>query len=155
MLIVTRMTEHFLSLDYEDFTAKIIVALTFSNIIVKFNKDDKKRLEEIEMDTHKDILVSIYKLDRAVNPTKGEFKSISNKIKFIRNDWKERESANLDSQIELGEDKIQHYLCMAIREVNQIVFKNLRSYNEDFTFPNEEDDDDKEKTNELGLPNTS
>ena len=142
MLLITRMLEHYFSLLYEDFTSKIIVALTIPELIEGFDKDDFDRLKFIEENTCEKAMVSIYKLDRAVNPSRGEFKSVLNKRKFIRNDFKVREARQQPIHIELDEDQMQHFLCCAVREINQIIFKNVKMYDEDFALPQEDKEDD-------------
>ena len=140
MLLVTRLIEHFLATEYQDFTEKLIIALTLPKL-ADFDEDNIKTLKFIEQNTHEDIMVSLYKLDRAVNKTKGDFKTITNKRRFLRNDWKKRKALQEDEYIELDEDKIQYYLCNAIREVNQIVFDNIKIYDEDFAMPQEDDEE--------------
>lgn len=155
MLLITRMLEHYFSIAYEDFTSKIIVALTLPKIVEDFNEDDRKRIEFIEENTNEKIMVSLYKLDRCVNPTKGDFKSVIHKRRFIRNDAKQRVARQQQETIELDEDQIQHYLCCAIREVNQIIFKNVKIYDEDFAMPQEEKDDDETEYDEFGIKKVS
>ena len=151
MLLITRMLEHYFSLPYEDFTSKIIVALTIPDLVKTFDQKDLSELKFIEANTHPDLMVSIYKLDRSVNPTKGEFKQIINKKRFVRNDYMLRRRSQENESIELNDDQIQNYLCLAVRRINQIIFRNVKQYDEDFAMP-EMDDEEDDTTNQTNLP---
>jgi hypothetical protein len=110
--IIASAWQYFHKLPKDDFTGIMIQALSMSKLINDFNKADLKRLAWIEEHTHKNINHSIYELDRYVDKTKG----LVNNNKYIFNNG------------EFTQDKIQHYLCLAISEVYQIIYKNFKDY---------------------------
>ena len=127
---------------FEDFSSKMMIALTFPRIVSTFNDVAAKRLIWIKENTHKDVMVSLWKLDRAVNPNKKAFVvSVTNKRRYLRNDAKVKKMLEQMEYIELDEDQIQYYLCEAILEVEQIIHENLKNFNEDFQMPNEENEE--------------
>jgi hypothetical protein len=122
--ILTFNISHYFTIPVENYTEKLISAIGLANLIEDFDEKDLKRLKFIEQNTHEKVLVSIYKLDRVVNPTKGEVKETEYSFKFKRNKF----STDEDKYVKMNDLTIQKYLCEAIREVHQIVMKNLRGY---------------------------
>ena len=84
-----------------------------TQLITDFNKDDKKRLEWLRTYTHVEIMRSMYELDRYVNPTKGKY---SNQ-RWTFNDGKV-----------FSQDDIQRFLCLAVEEATQIVYRNFKDF---------------------------
>jgi len=125
------MIQHYFSIPYEDFTSKIITAYGLLNAVDGVPREDLNRIKWIQENTHKDVMVSLWKLDRAVNPTKGEFQQVSFKRRFIRNDAQQTEFETGGGYVELTDDMIQQYLCEAITEVHVIVIKNIKGYKEE------------------------
>jgi len=82
-------------------------------------------------------MVSIYKLDRNINPTKESVKNVVKnvKLKFLRNDSHDTDNIEEKSTIEMTDDTAQYYLCKAIREVNDLVIKNIKSYSDEIKMP--------------------
>ena len=115
---LTMSFEHYLSVPFEQFTDKYISALGVLSMIDDFNDDEKDIMNFIESNTMEGIRVSIYTLDRTINPSKGEFNTVKNKIKFHRGDIVQ----------EFTENQIQRFLCLAIRKVYEIVMKNMKNY---------------------------
>jgi len=131
MLLLSYMIQHYFSIPYEDFTSKIITAYGLLNAVDGVPREDLNRIKWIQENTHKDVMVSLWKLDRAVNPTKGEFQQVSFKRRFIRNDAQQTEFETGGGYVELTDDMIQQYLCEAITEVHVIVIKNIKGYKEE------------------------
>ncbi|KKL56740.1 hypothetical protein LCGC14_2242410 [marine sediment metagenome] len=79
-------------------------------------------------------MVSLYILDRCVNPAKGEFRVTQNRVTFDTNvpDDNDKEMAK---QVQLTENQIQYYLCKAVRRVNDVVMKNVKGYSEEIPIP--------------------
>ena len=137
MLLLTYMTQHYFGIAYERFTDKIIAALALFKVMEKFKPADYERVKYIEQSTNEDIEVSIYKLDRNINPTKGDFKTTSVKITFNQNKPTRLTDDKYEDKgkITLTEDEIQYYLCCAIREIHDIICTNLSGYGEEVQFP--------------------
>jgi hypothetical protein len=154
MLLVTKKFEQFMGTPFEDFTSKMMIASTFPVIVPNFDDDDIKALEWIRANTHKDVMVSLWKLDRAVNKGKKHFvNQTENKRRYIRNDAKTRELRDLPTNVELEEDQIQYYLCEAILQIERIIHRNLLNYNEDFQMPIQEANEESEE-DMLGITKT-
>ena len=148
MQLVSYIIQHYFSIKFEDFTSKMIAALEIFQVIEGYNENDYKRLLWIEDNTNKDIMVSIYKLDRCVNPVKTSFRVTHNKATFIRNDAKPEDVEG--GTITLEEDQIQYFMCKAIREVNDIVCRNIRDYGEEMKMPKFSESESFEISNVLG-----
>jgi len=143
MRLVAFMIQHYFSLDYENFTAKLISAIALFKVID--GKDDNlERINYLKDNTHENIRVSVWKLDRAVNPDKGDFKSTTNKRRFIKNNYSDDEKLMSEHKVELDEDKMQHLLCEVINEVHTLVCNNIKGYKEEMKFDDIPDDDSPE-----------
>lgn len=124
------MVQQFFSIPYELFTPKIISAINLFQVI-NCDENDYNTLEFIEQNTHEDIMVSIYKLDRNINPTKGAVKLTSTKFLFNQNKWTrltDKGSTDNAPRIIITDDKLQYYCCIAVRVVCDIVCRNLKRY---------------------------
>ena len=98
MQLISFMTQHYFSISYEKFTDKLIAGMGIFRVISSaplgavtnkkesiLDGDDYKRLLFIEEDTHENLSIPLYKLDRVVNPHKGNFQAIKNYTEFITN----------------------------------------------------------------------
>lgn len=139
MQLVSFAITHYVSIQYERFTDKIIAALAIFQVIQK--KEDNTEMEEDEMEvrwieenSHPDVMVPIYILDRYINPIKREFNIARNRITFDTN-LKDEHDKELSKQITLTENQIQYYLCKSIRRVNDIVMKNIKVYCDEIPLP--------------------
>jgi len=96
--------------------------------------NDELEIMWIEENTHPKVMVSLYILDRCVNPAKGEFRVTQNRVTFDTNvpDDNDKEMAK---QVQLTENQIQYYLCKAVRRVNDVVMKNVKGYSEEIPIP--------------------
>ena len=121
--VLTFTFRKYLETPFEDFTSKLILAIGLIELIDDFDETDKEKLFTIEKFTHSNVRVSLYQLDRVVNPAKGEFSTIDPKFRF---------NTVLDNgdkkTIALTGNIIQKYLCIAIRQVHQIIIKNMKRY---------------------------
>jgi hypothetical protein len=137
MMLISYMIQHYFGMPYQAFTEKIITAHALLQVVDGVNVEDVARLRWLQENTSEKVMVSMWKLDRSVNPSKGRYETTSNKRRFIRNDatFKEREVG--DGLIELDEDAIQHYLCEVINEVHCIVAKNIKGYKEEIKIETE------------------
>lgn len=132
MNLATALIEHFLNTPFQMFTEKLISAFMISNVL-EFNKKDLERLKFIESDTMENINVPLYQIDRFINPTKGEFKTKMFQKEFITT-VRNKDSDRLN-RIIIPEDKAQEVLCRSIREVCEIVSRNIKDYNDERKLP--------------------
>lgn len=139
MQLISYITQIYFSKRIEDFTEKMIAALGIFQAIELTDEgvDDYSTIKWIEENTHKDVMVSIYKLDRNINPTKESVKNVVKnvKLKFLRNDSHDTDNIEEKSTIEMTDDTAQYYLCKAIRTVNDLVIKNIKSYSDEIKMP--------------------
>lgn len=144
MKLITFIVNHYVSIPYERFTDKAIEALSLLRMIKDTKEEDIERVEYLIENTNEKVRVSIYKLDRNINPTKGEFSIVARKAEFKRNSM-------VDGKINitLTEDSMQYYLCCAISEINDIVFNNLQRYEEELPIDMSDDIND-DNTNLFG-----
>ena len=122
--VITMVLAQYLRTPFEQFTDKFILAMGFFQLFDKTDNKDIEELKCIEKWTTEETRVSLYKLDRAVNPTKGEFSQGQHSKRFerdVKGDTKKKE-------IKLTEDQMQQRLCIAIRRVHEIVMKYLKDY---------------------------
>jgi len=135
--VLTKAFDVYMRTPFEDFTSKYILAVGLFQLIDNFKEKDLETLKEIETFTNDKIKVSIYKLDRVVNPTKGNFEITERKFSFIR------EVIDGNRTIELTESQIQQHLCKAIRIVHEIVLRNMKDYKlEQSMNPSSENDEE-------------
>ena len=139
MQLISYITQIYFSKRIEDFTEKMIAALGIFQAIELTDEgvDDYSTIKWIEENTHKDVMVSIYKLDRNINPTKESVKNVVKnvKLKFLRNDSVDIDNIEEKNTIEMTDDTAQYYLCKAIRVVNDLVIKNIKSYSDEIKMP--------------------
>lgn len=154
MQLVSYLTQIYFSKKVEDFTEKIVAALGLMNAIDldEAGKEDIKKIEWIEENTHKSLMVSVYKLDRNINPTKNAVKNISRhvKLRFLKNNVKDTDNPTENAYVELTDDTAQYYLCKAIREVNSLVIKNIKSYSQEMKMTDMFEGEDNEPAIEFG-----
>lgn len=132
MQLVSAAFSHYMNIPYQQFTEKLIAALALFNIIQARDENDLKKLKWIEENTHVNIHKSLYILDRYVDPTKGVVEKIPPKLTFYpickpENIEYDKWEIN-QHKITLTSDDIQYFLSTAIREVNDIVMKNMKGY---------------------------
>lgn len=132
---ITKQYEHYLSIDFQNFSEKLIAVfgllqLMDPNDTGNFNETDKRRLKEIERLTTKKIRVPLYVLDRVVyREQEGRRNATNVDPGKRRHRFKRREvHHNEDQEITLIEDEIRAELCMAIREVHDILSRNMAPY---------------------------
>jgi hypothetical protein len=132
--VLTKVFQRYLETPFELFTDKYIIARGIFYLVDE-NKDLSKYFKEIdviESETHPDVKVSLYKLDRVVNAEKGMTLHVEQKFRFLNSDNK---------TIELTERQIQHYLCIALRRVNEIVMFIMKDYKVEMSMNPEQDAD--------------
>ena len=137
MNLSTALIEHFLNTPFQNFTEKLVAGFQIESVM-DFDEHDRLRLEFIEQNTNENIMVSLYILDRFVNPEKGArvTKTISKEFRTNVYD----EITQQYKMITIPEDKAQMILCEAIREVCQIVSRNVKGYNDEMKLPDFGDD---------------
>jgi len=132
MQLVSALFQHYMSLPYQSFTEKLMAALALFKIVQEADQQDFKRLQWIETHTHENINKSLYMMDRCVDPTKGKIDKIPDTITVYPTEKPKNMSQenweNDGHRIRLTVDDIQKYLCLAIREVNDLVVKNMQGY---------------------------
>jgi hypothetical protein len=111
--IITSAWNYFQKIAREDFTTKMIHALSMTQLINDFNPDDKTRLMWLRDYTHKDVMQSVYELDRYVNPSKGKYFNQRFTFKNGRT---------------FTQDDLQRYLCLAIEEATMIIYRNFKDF---------------------------
>jgi hypothetical protein len=131
MMLVSYMIQHYFATPYQMFTEKIITAYGLLNAVDGVPDDDLSRIRYIMEYTDKDVKVSLWKLDRCINPTKGDFMANNRKLRFQRVDSTIEDVERGTDIIELNEDQIQYYLCKAITELHRIVVTNIKDYKEE------------------------
>jgi hypothetical protein len=140
MQLISYLTQIYFGKKCEDFTERMIAALGIFNAIEldKNASADYNEVLWIEENTHPDVMVPIYKLDRNINPTKEAVRIPTKnlKMRFRKNDTKNSDDASDKCWFEANEDTIQYYLCKAIRRVNDLIVRNLRNYSEEIKIPN-------------------
>jgi hypothetical protein len=112
----------YLSIPFEDFTAKYVTARGLFMLMDSFDKDDEKKMKSFEEKISDKVPISLYKLDRYVNPSKREFDTSVGTVIFKYMQGRDIKSVSLD------EAEIQQLLCVAIREVHEIILKNMKKY---------------------------
>jgi len=125
MISVLTMTfAQYLRTPFETFTDKYILARGIFQALDKkeYSEKDFKELEMIELWTDEKTKVSLYKLDRVVNPSKGDFTVTDHKFTF------KREIKTGNPSVTITENEIQNRLCIAIRRVHDIVMRTLKDY---------------------------
>ena len=120
--ILTFNISHYFGIPFENYTDKLISAIGLAKLIDEFSKKDFEKIKYIEKNTHEKVMVSFYKLDRVVNPTKGEIQETEYTFRFKKNEYKNDE----DKYVKMNDLTIQRYLCEAIREVHEILMNNLK-----------------------------
>ena len=131
MMLISYMIQHYFGIPYQAFTEKAITAYALLKAVDGTSEEDIDRIKWIQENTNKNIMVSLWKLDRSVNPSKGQFNIAVQKRRFIRNDSTNIEEEQGVNTIELNEDTIQHYLCEAINEIHDVVVRNIKGYKEE------------------------
>ena len=133
---VTIVFNHYLSVAFEDFTAKAISGL---GVLRTLDSDDDlendiikiKRIIDITSD---DLFLSMYVLDRWVNPDSTIDKTLILNISDEAPDilkYKYRNGRTFSKDV--GSDYfLQKKLCEAIAEIHLIVMKHIASYNVNF-----------------------
>ena len=126
--------EKFLNTSQEDFTSIIITAISLSELIDEFDSGDKERLRWLRDFVHEDLMISIFKLDRLVDPTQivGDPMKMEFPVEFKSDVLKD----NVDDsrkKIKRYTNDIQKYLCNVTTEVSQIIFRNFKDYNDEFS----------------------
>jgi len=134
MMLISYMIQNYFGIPFQMFTEKAIAAYALLTVVEGVSEDDINRIKWIQENTNEKIMVSLFKLDRSINPGKGNFDPTQHKKRFIRNDVSDEDVQDGNSQIELDEDRMQHILCSAINEVHQIVAKNIKGYKEEIKF---------------------
>jgi len=143
-----------MSIPYQHFTEKVIAALAAFKVLrrdladegrdqVEF-EDDEMEVRWIEENTHPKLMISIYILDRCINPSKGEFRVAKQSVTFDSNTPSEDDPLTL-KQVTLTENQMQFFLCSAMRRVNDIIMKNIKAYNDEIPIPNLGDSNEKKE----------
>ena len=145
MQLISFLVQHYFSIKYEDFTSKLVAAFAILRVIKQDDKVDLVldnaliELGYIEENTHPDIKVSLYKLDRNVNSSKSEVKLTQHKIQLRKNDYNPNKADSKEYET-FTDDKIQYYLCKALRRVNDIVCKQIKVYSDEVKIDFEPED---------------
>ena len=132
MKLLTYLAEVFYQEREQNFTEKLIKAMAIFAVLDKYDAADFERLKYLEENTSASMKLSLYKLDQRVNPAKKEFSGVTNNVILTNNEGK---------KIRLTEYGIQHALCVAIREVVEIVTRNLKPFAEELDFYGGEEDE--------------
>jgi len=122
--VLTRVFAQYMATPFEDFTSKYILARGIFQLLEEkdYKKDDFETIRKIEKWTDDKTKISLYKLDRVVNPSKGDFQTTINKFTFYRDVVEGKKEITLD------ENKIQDILCVAIRQVHEIIMHVMKDY---------------------------
>lgn len=145
MNLISWLVQRHFGIPSERFTDKIISAIALFTTIKDYDPEDYKEILWIRENTHKDIMVPLYVLDRNVNPTKGDFKVVNHRFKFRRNDHHKREENRQDPDITVTDDRIQYYMCLAIERIEHLICLNIRDFGEEFKITMGSDDEKGDK----------
>lgn len=123
--------QKYLDLSFEQFTDKAILALSVFELISKNDEIIEVRDKVVWLieNTHPDVMVSLFKLDRRVDPTKGNISEAQKLFVMIKNNYTQEQKNNGEHRIRLKEDQIQYYLCGCIMRINNLLTKVLKDYN--------------------------
>ena len=110
MMLISYMIQNYFGIPVQMFTEKAIAAYALLTVVEGVTKEDIDMVKWIQENTDEKIMVSLFKLDRSINPGKGNFDPTQHKKRFIRNDATPDEVADGNSSIELDEDGMQHIL---------------------------------------------
>ena len=143
--VLTMAFTYYLRIPFENFTEKFVNAIGIIKTLDEISKSDMEEMHNIEKYTHPDIRVNLYKLDRVINPSKGEFNVVNRKFRFIRDVPVE----SAVKEITLEESDVQNYLCIALRRVHEIILRNMKRYKIEQSMEdiNEDIDQDNEALN--------
>ena len=133
-MLISYMIQNYFGIPFQMFTEKAIAAYALLTVVEGVPEADVARIKWIQENTDSKVMVSLFKLDRSINPGKGTFDINRFKKRFIRNDASQEEVSDGNATIELDEDSMQHILCSAINEVHQIVARNIKGYKEEIKF---------------------
>jgi len=130
---------------YEDFTSFCITALSIAESDTHFKQKDVCRIRWLINNVNEDLQTSIYKLDRFIDPTQvnNDPTKYSYPIK-VKSDVLMDETGDSKRTLILNSEDLQKYLCVAVQEINTLMYKNMSKYNEDFVMPEEDINSKKE-----------
>jgi len=147
MQYISYLVQQYYSTPFQNFTERLGCAVSIFEAIKeketsdKF-KEDYARIIWIGENTHEKVMVSLFKLDRHVNPSNKEFTSSTNKLRFLKNgNYDDDDDVIGRPKITMSEDTIQYYLCNALIEINKIVASNVKPYSDEFKLDMDDDGD--------------
>jgi len=127
---------HYLSIDYEDFTAKSISALGVLRTMTRNDviNADIEAIKRIISITSEDLYFSMFVLDRWVNPDSVVDNVLTLKVSSIAPDTLKNHYRNgrTFSKDQGSDYFLQKKLCEAIAEIHLIVMKHIADYNVNF-----------------------
>jgi hypothetical protein len=120
---LTLVFAHFIQTRFDDFSERYSQAISIFELIESPIQADKKRIYEFQEAVSKEMPISLWILDRHINPEKCEFSTVNHFIAFeIKN------SNGSVTEKRFTENQIQKALCNAMVEVNQIIMRNIKNY---------------------------
>jgi len=124
--VIRSAWDKYLSIETEDFTSKMLYAISMFGLLKKdqYEKKDYDRLIWLRDFTHEDVQTPLYELDRYVDSTGGKFTNTN---------------YNLNGE-QFSQNKIQYFLCLAIEETTKIIFKTFKKYKIEVALDLDEDD---------------
>lgn len=131
---ITKQYDHYLSIGFQNFSEKLIAVFGLLQLMDykgegNFDEDDKQRLRVIERLTTQEVRVPLYVLDRVVYREQESRKAEAGPIGKRKHRFRRREvDHDSPQEIDLTEDEIRGHLCMAIREVHEIMSRNMAPY---------------------------
>src|SRR6056297_550992 len=117
--VLTIAFQRYMSVPFEDYKEKLISALGLFELDDSISEEEKKKVYDIEKNTHEKIKVNFYVLERYLINKKQEINHTDNIIQVKNHEGK---------WLKLREITIGKYLSIAIRRVNQYTLKHFKDY---------------------------
>lgn len=136
------MVQNYFAIPIDQATARIIAALGIFEAIDKQIDADADRIQFIENYTHEKIGISIYVLDRNINESNKETKVASYSVDFHQKQGHKLVHYKEDNCIKLSSNEMQEVLMKAVREIHEILIRNIKAYKEEFKLPDVDIDED-------------
>jgi hypothetical protein len=132
---------HYISIPYQKFTEKIIAANGFLCALDENLKDTsgketvkeaKKEIRDMMEKTSPELYISLFELDRWVDPDTTTSEKIIFRVHDSSENAKHKKEGRHFSKKEGGDYYLQMVLCFCINRVNEIVMQMLEKYSVDF-----------------------
>ena len=130
---------HYLSVPYQKFSEKIIAGkgVLCCMDATEEVKEDIKAIEKIMLITDESLHISIFDIDRWVNPDETADEKVIFKVQDSHKNDKVKKDGRAFSKRNGDDYLLQRKLCIAIDIVNALIMKNIENYSFDFRIKGE------------------